>query len=108
MPTNPPSQRSCRSCGGPVPPGATFCNDCAVRLYLFKGIEEAFNDFLGLQPQDIARYLEANPQDAYLLLHDESLEQRLQRAGHRLVHFSPQVAKAIETIVNRFGAGVHR
>ena len=108
MPTNPPSPRSCRSCGGPVPPGAIYCNDCAVRLYLFKGDEEAFNDFLGLQPQDIARYLEANPQDAYLLLHDESLEQRLQRAGHRLVHFSPQVAKAIETIVNRFGAGVHQ
>ena len=105
MPTNPPSQRSCRSCSGSVPPGATFCTSCAVLEYLFKGDEAAFNDFLGLQPQDIARYLERDPQNAYRLTHDKALEERLRKADLRADHFAPQVAAAIDATVQRVGLG---
>lgn len=106
MPTNPPSPRGCRSCGGSVSAGTTFCNSCAVLEYLFKGDEAAFNDFLGLQPAEVAPRLEEDVSKTYRLTHDESIEQRLQRAGHLPVHFSPQIAKAIERTVDRFRVGV--
>jgi len=105
MPTNPPSSRGCRSCAGSVSAGTTFCASCAVLEYLFKGDDAAFNDFLGLQPQDIARCLERDPQNTYRLTHEKALEERLRKADLRADHFAPQVAAAIDATVQRVGLG---